>query len=286
MEEITTPPEKSLESLDTGMSILLLIAGVCFGFAVTLAGVWVMDISKGVWNKVDLVLGTFSFIVPAALYTRLKKLSFTRVFRFNTVSWKIISFTFLLTFGLVIVTDTLDHWIAPSINAFLDSTIGTLSPELQSEKILAKLQEEMMIHDLTTGILLVLAAVIGAALCEEMLMRGMFQGALEKNMSPAFAIAISSFVFSLIHINPWGGIQIFVLAVFLGTLVWKTGSIWPTMIMHGTNNGLVIIFNNTDPAKLTWYGDTSHIETPIIFAGIILTLVGLLGIMRTTKGPA
>jgi len=267
------------------MSVLLMIAGVCFGFGVTIVGVAVMDVTKSVWNKLDLVIGTFAFIVPGASYVWKKKLPFAATFRFNPVPWSTLFFTVVLTLGLVIVTDALDRWIAPPINAFLDGTIGALSPELQSEKILAKLKEEMMISDPISGILLILAAVIGAALCEEMLMRGMFQGALEKKISAAGAIAVSSIVFALIHINPWGGIQIFVLAVFLGFVAWRTKSILPTMIMHGMNNFLVIVFSNADPATVQWYGDEWHLEDSTLIGGIVLGIVGLVGILKNNPLP-
>lgn len=116
-------------------------------------------------------------------------------------------------------------------------------------------------------------------------MRGMFQGALEKKYSAMTAIIISSLVFSMIHLNPWGGIQIFVIALFLGIVAWRTNSIIPTIIMHGMNNGSVILFNNLEPETIAWYGDTTHMETTVVIVGLLLALVGLVGIFLFTKKP-
>jgi membrane protease YdiL (CAAX protease family) len=110
----------------------------------------------------------------------------------------------------------------------------------------------------------------------------MFQGALEKKMKAAGAIAISSFVFALIHFNPWGGIQIFIIAIFLGLVAWRTNSIIPTIIMHAMNNLLVILFNNVNPEYLTWYGDEKHIQPYMMLTGLLLTAIGLAGVYSSS----
>jgi membrane protease YdiL (CAAX protease family) len=271
---------------DLTASIVVLIVSVTFGFTLTtLLAVAAMpgitDSSaalSGAVSKFILLVGTVAFIVPAYFYMRYVKKDLAVTFRFHRVSSKTILFTILLSLGLVVLTDALDKGISPWINNFLDQTIGTLSPELRSEKIIARMAQEFKLNNLASGLLLILAAVAAAGFCEEMLLRGMFQGALEKKMNAAAAIAISSFVFALIHFNPWGGVQIFILAIFLGLVAWETNSIIPTIIMHGLNNLLVIVFNNVDPASLTWYGDEKHIESYVIIIGSLLTAIGLAGI--------
>lgn len=275
-------------SVSTAVGVL--VASVIFGYIVTMlfavAGILSssMDTGKSLGDtvmKLGLLIGTVCFVVPAYWFMRREKKSFKTLFRFNPVSAKTLIFTFILAIGLVVITDTIDRWIAPMINAYLDRTIGVLSPELMSDKILEKMKEEFKITGFLNGALLILAAVFAAGICEEMLIRGMFQGALEKKFSAVWAIVISSFVFSLIHINPWGGIQIFVIAIFLGLIAWKTGSIIPTIILHAVNNFLVILFNNMNPESLLWYGDDRHIEPGMIGVGVIFSVLGLAGLWIT-----
>ncbi|MBL7995153.1 CPBP family intramembrane metalloprotease [bacterium] len=270
----------------------LLVASVIFGYVVTmlfaLAGIMSSstDTGKTVGDlilKIGLLVGTICFVVPAYWYTRRENKSIKAIFRFHPVSSRTILFSFVLALGLVVVTDTIDRWIAPMINSYLDSTIGALSPELMSDKILEKMKEEFKITGFMSGILLILAAVFAAGICEEMLIRGMFQGALEIKMNAVWAVVISSLVFSFIHINPWGGVQIFIIAVFLGVIVWRTGSIIPSMIMHAMNNFLVIVFNNLDPETLAWYGDEKHIEPAAIGFGILLSIIGSAGLWNSSK---
>jgi membrane protease YdiL (CAAX protease family) len=274
-----------------GAAVGVLAVSVIFGYAVTLVFAFLGILSASADTgkttgefvlKLGMLIGTICFVVPAFIYARMEKKSMRSLFRFKPVSSQTIFFTFILALGLIVVTDTIDKWIAPMINAYLDSTIGALSPELMSDKILAKMKEEFMITGLLSGTLLILAAVFAAGFCEEMLIRGVFQGSLEKRLSAAYAIVISSLVFSFIHINPWGGIQIFVIAIFLGLIAWRADSIYPTIIMHALNNFIVILFNNLKPETLAWYGDENHIDPLVIGVGVVLMIGGLAGLFRGT----
>lgn len=273
----------------------LLVASVIFGYTVTLlfalAGIMSSSTDTGktvgdIILKIGLLVGTICFAVPAYWFTRRQNKSIKDTFRFHPVSSKTIILSCILALGLVVVTDTIDRWIAPMINSYLDSTIGALSPELMSDKILEKMKEEFKITGFMSGTLLILAAVFAAGICEEMLIRGMFQGALENKINAAWAVVVSSLVFSFIHINPWGGVQIFVIAIFLGVIAWRTGSIIPTIIIHAMNNFLVILFNNLDPETLTWYGDEQHIEPGMIGIGILFSVIGMAGLWKASGKTA
>lgn len=273
-------------------SVILLIVGVGVGYMITsmfaAASFAVTYLAKLNWlgsfiSKFGLLIGTLSFILPAFFYMKRQRKLFVPTFRMNAISANVLWSTLIFSVGLFVATDALDRIVAPVINGFLDRTIGALSPELMSDRILEKLMQEFKLNDWVTGTMLILAAVFAAGFAEEMLMRGMFQGALEKKYSAAAAIIISSLVFSMIHLNPWGGIQIFVIALFLGIVAWRTNSIVPTIIMHGMNNGLVVLFNNLEPETAAWYGDKTQIESNVLIVGLLLALVGLVGIFIFSK---
>ncbi len=272
-----------------GAATVLLIAGVGAGFTVAMIfsfvhyGLAAAGSGISSLSKLGLLIGTTLFIVPTLLYSRMQKKNIQVVVRWKGVSWIVIATTIVLCIGLIVMTDALDKLISPSINAFLDRTIGVLSPELLSENILEKLSAEMKIHDWWSGLLLVLAAVGAAALCEETLIRGVFQQALESRMRAGVAIALSSVVFAMIHFNPWGGIQILMIAVVLGAVAWRTGSVIPTIVIHAMNNGIVLVSNNLDESVTAWYGSRASIEPPVLVAGAVLFIAGGIGLWHVTR---
>lgn len=268
----------------TGLASVLLIVGVSLGFLVaTIFSITGMLMRTGMSDSVipDIILktgllaGTISFVIPAWFWLKKSGISLTSAFRFNRVSWITVLAAVIFALGLVIITDTIDRWIAPSINQFLDNTIGVLSPELKSERILEQLMAQFRFTNIFSTALLLFAAVVGAAYCEEMIIRGLFQQAFEQRLRAVWAILISSAVFSLIHINPWGGIQIFIIAIALGVIAWKTDSIVPTIIIHGLNNFIVILFNNIPEDQLVWYGTKTEVHGHISITGAVLFIIGL-----------
>ncbi|GEM_PF-138385 len=277
------------------MSVVLLVLGVGIGF--TAAGVLVavstaMQVMQGasaltdLIQKIALLLGTGLLIVPPWIYVRHTKKSFRATFRFHRISAGTLFATLVLIIGLIIVTDSLDRWMAPVINNFLDRTLGQLSPELRSERVIEQMMKQFKFTSVFSAGLLLLAAVIGAGFCEEMLLRGLFQNALETRLRAFHAILLSSAVFALIHLNPWGGLQIFFIAVALGVVAWRTNSIIPTIIMHGLNNLVFIIMANMDETALGWYATKESVHAPVILIGVILLLAGLVMIFRLNKPAA
>jgi membrane protease YdiL (CAAX protease family) len=83
-----------------------------------------------------------------------------------------------------------------------------------------------------------LAAAIVAPLCEEVAFRGHLASALHARHRPAAAIAVSALLFGLLHLDPLRAPSLVLLGAIYGWLAWRTGSIWPAVIAHATNNGL------------------------------------------------
>jgi membrane protease YdiL (CAAX protease family) len=85
-----------------------------------------------------------------------------------------------------------------------------------------------------------------APLFEEWLCRGIvLRGMLNRNFSPATAIAVSSAFFAILHMNPWQAIPAFLLGVLFGYVYYKTGSLKLTMLMHCVNNTMAVILSKT-----------------------------------------
>lgn len=82
--------------------------------------------------------------------------------------------------------------------------------------------------------------VIAAPLLEEILFRGIILDGFLKRYSPGKAILWSSFLFGLIHLNPWQFIAAFVIGLATGWIYWKSRSLLPCIIIHFITNAWAI----------------------------------------------
>jgi len=80
------------------------------------------------------------------------------------------------------------------------------------------------------------------ALCEETLFRGVLQSTLEKHLkNKLHAIVFTAVVFGLFHMSPYRFIPTMIIGLYLGYLAQRSKSIFPGMMVHAINNGLVYI---------------------------------------------
>lgn len=89
---------------------------------------------------------------------------------------------------------------------------------------------------------LLLGAVLGAPLSEEIFFRGLIYGWLRQYLKPALAYAAGGLIFGLLHFD-----MVRLLPITLGGMVlcWsyeKSGSLWTSIIAHAIWNGVMIIF--------------------------------------------
>ncbi len=172
----------------------------------------------------------------------------------------------MFSVGLIILSDEFDRVIQvfiPSPNYIID-----LNSLLQPESILGY-------------ILLIIAVAIIAPIGEELLFRGFLQQFLEKNWKDITrAILITSLFFSIIHMNPYWFIQIYVLGVMLGFLSWKTNSIFPPLILHALNNGTALLFSFIDIEKNSLYLWNNHVAPWVLLLAIALVYTGFVGLNK------
>ena len=92
------------------------------------------------------------------------------------------------------------------------------------------------------GIVLSLEAlVLMTPLAEEVFFRGFVFAGLLPRLGPGPAIVLSSLVFSAFHFEPAVLIPIFVTGAALAWLYRRTGSIWPCIAAHASQNALAIM---------------------------------------------
>ncbi len=88
------------------------------------------------------------------------------------------------------------------------------------------------------AVLFVLVIAIAPGIIEELFVRGYIQRRLLRRMRPGWAIAWSSVLFALLHLEPVHVVFTLPIGVWLGIIAWRTGSIWPGVLCHTALNGL------------------------------------------------
>lgn len=93
---------------------------------------------------------------------------------------------------------------------------------------------------------LVFVVVCVGPLVEELLFRGLLLSAMLKHWNTAVAVAASSLVFALVHLPglqyQWYAVpNLLLLAVLLAALRLRSGSIWPGVLAHASNNLVAVV---------------------------------------------
>ena len=145
----------------------------------------------------------------------------------------------------------------------------------------------LVISDLGSALLVIAGAVVLAPVVEEAVFRGFFQGQLEIGYRDATkAVLFSSLLFMLLHFNPWWGMQIYIFGMVLGYLAWRTGSIWPSVTVHGVNNGLALMIANADAGSPEWYLTGKHVAPGWLLVAAFLVYGGFRLLLLENPAPA
>lgn len=79
-------------------------------------------------------------------------------------------------------------------------------------------------------------SVLIAPICEEIFFRGFVLPGLLHDLSPTWAILISSLLFAVAHADPGSFVPLFVIGLCLAFLRLRTGSSWANILLHTLNN--------------------------------------------------
>lgn len=91
-------------------------------------------------------------------------------------------------------------------------------------------------------VLLVLAAAaLTPAICEEFLFRGYVLSALDRPGRRGLAVVLTSLAFGGLHMLPQQVFYATLLGLILGLLAIRTGSLWPGLVFHFCFNGLSVL---------------------------------------------
>lgn len=115
-----------------------------------------------------------------------------------------------------------------------------------------------MFDDSRDGViwLSILTVALIAPVLEEVIFRGVVLKDLLGRYSPLKAIAVSSFLFGLVHLNPWQFVSAFGMGIIGGWIFWKTNNLILPIIVHISNNLLFALFG-------MYFGTQYLIDTPM-----------------------
>jgi len=160
----------------------------------------------------------FLFFGPAALFALVGKWQWRATFKLRAPGGAALLGGFLLGLGLVPVVQLL---------SLLQRKVW--APDAATEKFMNDLFVPVLAaHPFITPVIVgVLAGIF-----EELLFRGPIQTALMRKNNPWFAIIVTALLFAAAHLDLHGmGIRA-ALGILLGWVVWRTGSIFPAMMIH------------------------------------------------------
>jgi len=220
-------------------------------------------------SKAKILLLEAMTLLPVLVYVFLRRLPFREVFRWRAVDGGLLLVSGFIGLGLSVVTDEMDRLI---------QMLLPMPEEIQ------KAMNELMIFD-STGelVVLIIATVVIAGFAEEMLFRGFFQGALERVTDVTKAVLSTAFVFAFVHFNPWWIIEILILGVLLGVMVWRSGSIFPGVVVHGIYNAAALGLINAEPSTLDWYVVRGHVSPVWILLSLVMIVFGFRVFYRLTE---
>jgi sodium transport system permease protein len=129
---------------------------------------------------------------------------------------------------------------ATAANAWLSTVLDLGSdPDGGMAKVI-----QALLTSLSLPMLILLVGVL-PAVAEEALFRGWTLRGLRSQMSGFAAVVLSAVIFGAFHLEPERILFTGLLGLALGLMALRSGSLWPGMLAHALNNGILITLAKT-----------------------------------------
>ncbi len=205
------------------------------GDAASLVGMGVADLVSTYAREflIANTVGQFAGLLALAfLFARLHTGEAARFLRFRSADPL---FSLLSLVGLVALVP-----LVQGLGQFSDAL-----PWPQAVRDFEAVQMDLIEHVLSQdlGLLFTLGTMaLTPALCEEAFFRGYIQRQAERAFPGAMAaVVFSGVIFGLYHLRLTQALPLSLLGVYLAWLTWRSGSLWPAILVHLANNGLAVI---------------------------------------------
>ena len=201
-------------------------------------------------SRWQLLVAEILIILPTLGFIIIRKYSFSAVFRLKKVDNRLLLLAAAMAPLLTILFEEIDRQL---------QYIVTMPADLAETYY-----EAFAVNSVSDVIFLFITVVVLAGFFEEIIFRGLLQKTLESYLDVTRAVLVSAFVFALMHGNPFAVVQIVLLGVLIGVLVWRADSVWPAIVIHAMHNLLsLVLINSKSMANLIeWHG---HVNPLILF---------------------
>lgn len=244
-----------------------------FSFALT---TFVMVVVSIVLQVIDFGSGSFGFWLTQGVYTLLVGCS--------AVLYSLISRSRFVSATKLNKAPKIDHvlWGIASVICliFCMSVINNLF--IDGIESTGLTRPSVTLDDSFAGLLI--CACVLPAFTEEIVFRGTVAQSLYYYKSKWAALAISGALFSIFHANPAQTLHQFVLGAFLTLLVFRSGSVWTSVLVHFFNNLFVVVLSYTPlGADKIWNINKSpQTAIPALILGLLGFIVCVRFYLKTT----
>lgn len=279
---------------DSGVLAKLLQLIAVFVFVMIATFLFTVLVTTGDMNdmsnvKVMQLIQSFGlFVIPPFVMASLWSNNAFEFLRLkSTLRWTTV--LYVVAFMLVAIPFiNMLSWLNQQI--ILPEALSEIEKMMQSSEVQIAEITEKMLNVSTLGALLfnVFLVAVVPALGEELFFRGTIQRLLSDWKGALFAIWITAFVFSAIHMQFYGFLPRMLLGAFLGYLLLWSGSLWLPIIAHFVNNSVAVVFyylkfNGVKVIDVETIGTDDTLWLGIV-SGIVCVFLGFL-IRKNTRKP-
>jgi sodium transport system permease protein len=161
---------------------------------------------------------------------------------------------------------------------------GVLIRVLPPPESLVRALEQLLLLDGRPASLWVVWLVIALtpAVCEEFFFRGLILSGLRR-LGVWPALIGCAILFGVAHSSIYRLLPTFFIGLLLSWLVWRTGSIWTSIVAHALNNGIAAtLVYNKSLAAAVGAGSQAYLGWKLTLAGVVTLALGLV-LLRLVK---
>lgn len=209
-------------------------------------------------------------LLPNLIYLKLKGLSLKKVLRLNKINGKQILYIVLITIFSYPVAVFLNNLML-FILSFFGETIPNVVPLPDSPKL-------YLISLLVFG--------ISPGICEEVMFRGTVMNAY-RGLGKKKAIIFSALLFGLFHLNLQNLAGPIFLGLIFGIVVYKTNSIYSSILGHTLNNGIAMTLGYFAMKAQEGIDEVPAFEIPyrlqLLISLVVIGIIAFISLMILIK---
>ncbi|QXD15718.1 CPBP family intramembrane metalloprotease [Rhodocaloribacter litoris] len=236
----------------------------------------VMQEQPGVLMVANTIGQVFGIALPALWFARLHTRRQAAFLRLRRPEGRLVG---LAVLGLVALVPVV-QWLAQASEALPWPEWIREFEQVQLDLIEKVLEQQI-------GLLPTLFMLaVTPALCEELLFRGYVQRQAERSLGVAGGILFTGLLFGLFHLRLTQFIPLSVLGIYLAYLAWRTGSLWPAVVVHFANNAFAVFLGAYVAARPDLnVSDLENVAIPwyVLIPALVFFVLFVYAIDRTAR---